>query len=154
MGSETLALSWNLKLKEQSVKNKGRKNTEANKGECYYYPLWSGPFFVSSLFPYPLLYEYLILGLNVIWGQTKAYLSTLMPLFHPSYYFHFPIGNEPEKIWFGRISTVVWMDFGQRLKYNWHLFWFGRERGLKAKCKRKLRGKLRGRAGARGDGDT
>lgn len=73
MGPETLALSWNLKLKEQSVKNKGRKNTGTNKGECYY-PLCSGPFFVSSLFPYPLLYKDLILRLNVIWGQIKSLL--------------------------------------------------------------------------------
>lgn len=88
------------------MKKKGRKNTGATKGGCCY-PVCSGPFFVCSLFPYPLLYKDLILGLNVIWGQTKAYLSTLMPLLHPSYYFHVTIGNEPENIWFGRVSTVV-----------------------------------------------
>lgn len=39
----------------------------------------------------------LILGLNMIRGQIKA----LMLLLHPSYYFHFPTGNEPEntKFW-------------------------------------------------------
>lgn len=63
-----------------------------------------------------------------------------MPLLYSSYYFYFPTGNEPENTEFGRVSTMVWTDFSQKLKIADIFSGLARkgERELKTKSKGKL----------------
>lgn len=86
----------------------------------------------------------------MIRGQIKA----LMLLLHPSYYFHFPTGNEPEntKFWETQHSGLNGL---QSKAKRWSKAIFSGlarkgEKELKAKSERKLAAKLKGRAGKQG----